>query len=146
VRSLARDDGLTVFLSSHLLVEIEQICNRGAILVDGARVWEGRVAELLAERRRLRLRATPLERVREVLAAADIAATADPADATLLHLRPGAQPGDREADGDSSAAADVVARLVGAGCRVHEIAAENPTLEEVFVELVTRNGGSRGAA
>lgn len=50
VRTLLRalaDEGTTVFLSSHLLHEVEQVCDRVAVLNRGAIVAQGRVEELL---------------------------------------------------------------------------------------------------
>src|SRR6266536_3737626 len=47
LRSLA-DEGRTVFLSSHLLGEVQQICDRVAILSRGKLIAEGPVAEVLA--------------------------------------------------------------------------------------------------
>src|SRR5579862_8567976 len=41
-----RDDGRTVFLSSHILSEVEQTCNRVAIIREGQLVRIGGVAEL----------------------------------------------------------------------------------------------------
>ncbi len=50
VRALVDRDGKTVFLSSHLLGEVEQICDRVAIIDKGRLVREGPIADLLAER------------------------------------------------------------------------------------------------
>ena len=130
IRSLARDDGLTVFLSSHLLAEVQQLCNRGAVLLQGKKIWEGEIAELLGARRRIRLRATPLDRVREVLAMPGAA----PGAAPELRDVPG-EPGLLHVHG-ALAADDVVERLVAAGCRVHEVVAELPQLEEAFLAMV----------
>ncbi len=47
LRALVRRDGLTVFLSSHLLAEVEALCNRVAILDRGRLVAQGDVAVLL---------------------------------------------------------------------------------------------------
>lgn len=49
LRMLVRRDGLTVFVSSHLLSEVEALCNRVGILDQGHLVAEGPVAELLRE-------------------------------------------------------------------------------------------------
>jgi ABC-2 type transport system ATP-binding protein len=52
VRQLLRDlaaDGVTIFLSSHLLYEVEQLCDRVAVLNRGQIVAEGKVADLLGE-------------------------------------------------------------------------------------------------
>jgi ABC-2 type transport system ATP-binding protein len=117
LRSLAADDGITVFLSSHLLSEVEQVCNRGCVVVGGRIRWEGEVAQLLAERRRIRLAAEPLELAEKIVAQ----------HGARLHggiVTPAIDP------------ADLVAALVAAGARVREVALEAPTLEEVFVEMV----------
>ena len=45
VRSLAAD-GATVFVSSHLLAEVEQICTHAAIMSAGRLVAQGTLAEL----------------------------------------------------------------------------------------------------
>jgi len=49
IRSLA-DEGMTVFVSSHLLAEIEHICDRLIMISDGKTVFQGGVAELRATR------------------------------------------------------------------------------------------------
>lgn len=49
LKELVRRDGITVFVSSHLLSEIEQMCNRVAILDGGKLVSEGLVAELTGQ-------------------------------------------------------------------------------------------------
>lgn len=53
LRSLVRQDGLTVLLSSHLLSEVEAICNRVGILDQGHLVSQGPVKDLLGEMTRL---------------------------------------------------------------------------------------------
>jgi ABC-2 type transport system ATP-binding protein len=123
IRSLAADDGLTVFLSSHLLVEVEQICNRVAILARGKKRWEGQVASLLAGRRRIRFVADPLDRAANVVSEKFKAKLQVEDTSAWL-----------AADGIESA--DVVDALVAAGIRVKEIVVTAPTLEDVFVEMV----------
>jgi ABC-2 type transport system ATP-binding protein len=50
IRRLGRDGRTTVLLSSHLLSEIEQVCDSVSILARGRRVASGPVAEVLAAR------------------------------------------------------------------------------------------------
>ena len=52
VRSLARDEGVTILLSSHLLHQVQQVCDRIAIFVAGDVVAMGTVAELAARQAR----------------------------------------------------------------------------------------------
>jgi ABC-2 type transport system ATP-binding protein len=66
VRRLA-GERMTVLLSSHLLGEVEELCNRVAIIRKGRIVYEGSLTELLATATTgYRLRATNLERARVV--------------------------------------------------------------------------------
>ena len=121
VRSLAADDGLTVVLSSHLLVEVEQVCNRAAIIARGRKRWEGEVATLLAGRERVRLRARPLDRALAIVA--DQGGAGREVEPGLAHVT-------------GVAAAALIPALVAAGVEVDEIAPESPTLEDVFVSMV----------
>ena len=67
VRRLA-GEGITILLSSHLLNEVEELCNRVAIIRKGSIVYEGPLQELLATAATgYRLRATDPERARVVL-------------------------------------------------------------------------------
>lgn len=133
VRSLAAD-GATVFVSSHLLAEVEQICTHAAIMSAGRLVAQGPLAELRqAGETRIRL------------------LTPDAGTATEVLLRLGMPPaGSREAahpeaDGHvvtAVAAAsrleapeDIVAELVAAGVRVRGFSVERESLEERFVAL-----------
>ncbi len=67
IRSLAADDGVTVILASHQLLEVQRVCDRVAILKKGRLVREGAVSELTAVGERLRLQATPLARILDTL-------------------------------------------------------------------------------
>ncbi len=55
IRSLATDDGVTVVLASHQLLEVQRVCDRVAILNKGRLVREGAVSELTSVGERLRL-------------------------------------------------------------------------------------------
>jgi len=49
LRRLAREEKITIFISSHLLEEVEEICNRAAIIKEGRLLVCGEVRSLLAE-------------------------------------------------------------------------------------------------
>ena len=49
VRELVEDEGRTVFLSSHLLDEVEKICDAAAIVDRGRVIATGTIAELSAK-------------------------------------------------------------------------------------------------
>src|SRR5690606_26486702 len=67
IRSLADDDGVTIILASHQLLEVQRVCDRVAIFNRGALAAEGKVSELTAAGERLRLSATPLAKIMGVL-------------------------------------------------------------------------------
>jgi len=115
--------GTTVFLSSHLLAEIELICTRAAIVDRGRLVAQDRVEALLGPTGRV-LVTTP-----DVSAAAELAAAL-----------PGVRLGERRPDRlavhlDGTAPEALNRRLVDGGVRVRELVVERPTLEDVFLRL-----------
>jgi ABC-2 type transport system ATP-binding protein len=63
IRGLVDRDGLTVLVSSHLLDEVERMCDRVAILTKGRLAAEGAVSELLGDEARLWLDVRPVEAV-----------------------------------------------------------------------------------
>ena len=70
VRNLLRSmpsQGITVFLSSHLLHEVEQICDRVAVLNNGRVLAQGRVVDLVRSQQVVRVRVSDPQRVLEVL-------------------------------------------------------------------------------
>jgi ABC-type multidrug transport system ATPase subunit len=120
--------GTTVFLSSHLLAEVELVCTRAAIVDRGRLVAQDRVAALLGPTGRV-LVTTP-----DVGAAADLAAA-------LPGVRLGERAGDRLAVHlDGTAPEALNRRLVDGGVRVRELVVERATLEDVFLRLTGRDG------
>jgi len=71
LRRLAEEDGKTVFLSSHLLHEIEQVCDRVLILNKGQVVAQGEVSELLSQVRDIEIRVVSAPKAAAVLMALD---------------------------------------------------------------------------
>jgi ABC-2 type transport system ATP-binding protein len=63
LKSLAEEEGITVVMSSHLLDEVERLCDRVAILERGRLKAEGALGSLLAAEERLWLDASPADRV-----------------------------------------------------------------------------------
>lgn len=49
IRTINRDDGITILFSSHILSEVEEICNRMLIINNGSKIKEGGVNELMSE-------------------------------------------------------------------------------------------------
>jgi len=71
LRALADQEGKTVFLSSHLLHEVEQVCDRVLILNRGRVVTQGRVDELLRQTHGIEIRIDQADRAAGLLTALD---------------------------------------------------------------------------
>jgi len=129
IRSLAKG-GRTVVLSSHLMGEVEQVCDRVGVIRDGALVAEGTVDQLRG-RAKLRVRAEPLGAAALVAAGLpDVGGVAT--SGAMLELT-----------ADVAAAAGINRALVTAGIEVSEISERRASLEDVFLELTTNGGGPR---
>jgi ABC-2 type transport system ATP-binding protein len=118
--------GTTVFLSSHLLAEVELICTRAAIVHRGRLVVQDRVEALLA----------PTGRVRVT--------TTDPGRASELASRlPGVELGSWSGESlvvqlDGTSPEALNQHLVAGGVPVRELVVERASLEDVFLELTGR--------
>lgn len=132
VRTLIRTvaaEGATVFVSSHLLAEIENVCTHAGIMSAGRLVASGTLDDLRrsAADARIELRTPDLSDARRVLAASGIQTTDAAAD-TLAGALPV----------DGPAPEDLVAALVAAGVRVRGFTVQTTSLEDRFVELTGR--------
>jgi ABC-2 type transport system ATP-binding protein len=142
IKSLAAD-GTTVFLSSHLLDEIEQVCTHAAVMSKGRLVVQGTVGELGAGlRARLAVTTPDADAAATVLKAALVAAAAGGAGVAGEGAGgPGGEAevlieGDRvTCDADGLEPDAVCAALVGAGVRVFAFGIERASLEDAFVAL-----------
>src|SRR5256886_6487341 len=122
IRRLHRELGLTIFLSSHLLNEVEQLCTRIAVMNQGRKVFEGSLAEAKQAKDWVRLRVSDFSRAVESLRAANL--IVDERDGQLVALAP-------DAGTDQ-----VVRRLVEQGMAVYEIARHERTLEDFYLGLM----------
>jgi len=129
VRNLIRElkaAGKTVFFSSHIISDVEALCDRVIMLDRGRKVAEGRVEELIwTETLYIELVVSPLLEP-ERLAAGGIPPAAGYAQGDLLVLR---ATGNEEANRWMS-------RLLGEGCTIHSCVPVKKRLEEIFVERV----------
>lgn len=67
IRDLVDKEGVTIILSSHLLDEVQKVCDRVAIINRGELVTEGKVSDLVARQGGLFIRATPLAQAAAIL-------------------------------------------------------------------------------
>ena len=127
IKRLNREEGITVFLCSHLLSEIEGLCTRYAIVREGRLVAEGDRAELgarLGQSRRLRLEVSEPKR------AIDLARVLK--GVREAHLEGDAVVMDTEEEAPMAA---LIRILVSDGIEVYGARRTAPSLEEIFFGL-----------
>ena len=145
VRELGRQ-GTTVFLSSHLLHEVQQVCNRAVIMNKGRIVVEGPVSELRPERTSVKVLTGDQARTAEVLRrllgpdAVEVGGDGPPGDEEYIHFTCG-----------DDLVPEMVRRLVAEGIDVRAVVpAAEQGLEDFFLELTgdspKRADGSGGLA
>jgi ABC-2 type transport system ATP-binding protein len=124
-------EGRTVFLSSHLLDEVEKTCHAAAVIDRGRLIASGPIAELLRHgAAQLDIGCDDAARALEVLDAHPAVAAARPSgDGIRVQLSAG--------DGVAS----INAKLVQAGIAVFRLEPVQESLEQRFLEITTRVGG-----
>jgi ABC-2 type transport system ATP-binding protein len=116
-------DGITILLSSHILAEVEELCNRVAIIRKGRIIYEGRLDDLLGSAGGgYVLRATDPERARAVLLAHGIEGV------TLLER-------ELRFQADEATVARVSIALGQAGIGISALTPRSATLEELFLGM-----------
>lgn len=136
--------GTTVFISSHLLSEIEQMCTHAAVMSNGNRVAQGTLAELRSGGNGTVVIHTPdADAARTVLGGLGLLPGGEAAQGGDTAVVPHGETGEEGGTGvvqvpwpdDGPAPESIVAALVAAGVRVRGFALERPSLEDRFVEL-----------
>ena len=123
IRELGRG-GKTVFVSSHLLNEVQQMCDEVGIVKEGRLIAQRSVADLL-EGGRLELRATDTEAALDVLR-------------SLGFVHGVTREGDLlVVDARHDRAAEISRALAGRGVYLHELHPQENTLEDFFLEVTT---------
>jgi lantibiotic transport system ATP-binding protein len=124
IHGFPSEHGITVFLSSHLLAEVEQLANHVGIIGRGRLVFEGTLGELQHRRRPRTL--VEVDRPSEACSVLRRAGWAvELHEAPLLEV-------------DLSECAEVAraaAALVGAGLQLYQLRTVRPSLEDLFLEL-----------
>ncbi|HET7678461.1 MAG TPA: ABC transporter ATP-binding protein [Candidatus Limnocylindrales bacterium] len=120
-----KSQGVAVLLNSHLLSEVELVCDRVAIIDRGRVVAEGRLGEIVRPSTSVRIRAADLD------------------EAGLAALRALSSELVAEGEGQWRAEVDspeavprIAAAVVGAGARLEALVPAHETLEQAFLRLV----------
>ena len=123
ILNLRRERGMTVLFNSHLLGEVEIMCDRVAILREGRRIHEGSVRGLSSEVPVFNVELDPWDRAAMVIAAQG----GEVMERGKISVPPGSDP------------AALVAALVAAGVAVRAFTPVRKSLEDFYLEL-RRNG------
>ncbi|MCW5881286.1 MAG: ABC transporter ATP-binding protein [Anaerolineae bacterium] len=117
--------GATVFLNSHLLSEVELVCDRVAIVDKGRVVALGSLHEVIGGAQAVRVRLTGLNGAGHAAlhSYGDVRHEGDWVTVTGL---------------DADAVPDLVADLVRAGVQIHAVEPRHDSLEDRFLQLLTR--------
>ncbi len=129
-----KEQGMTIFVSSHILSEVEMICSDIAVMADGRLLFQGSTMEF-----------------RGSLGEQFVLETPDAGLAESILVRLGfAEPGSVKIETDRLSASltteeieRVVAALVNGGVRVRAVGKTSHSLEEAFVSLTGRSGHAR---
>jgi ABC-2 type transport system ATP-binding protein len=130
IRAMVEQEGRTVFLSSHLLDEVEKICDAAAIVDRGKVVVQGSIEELSAGggRGELVVGVDDVELALRTLEASELVREAHRSEEGLRVILAG----------DPSTAAQLNASLVGAGVGVRRLEPVRRSLEQRFLEVTAR--------
>ncbi|MDG2526272.1 ATP-binding cassette domain-containing protein [Stenotrophomonas sp. HITSZ_GD] len=127
MRELVREHGMTLFLSSHLLDDVEKVATHVGLLHKGRLLAQGELAAL--RERRLRVECGDPARAAALLAQAGHAAAVE-AEGVL------------RVDAQASEAAHINRLLVTAGIDVHALGARHDSLERFFALATGKEGGA----
>ncbi len=136
IRTMVEQENRTVFLSSHLLDEVEKICDAAAIVDRGKIIAQGPIAELASggsgAHHELIVGVDDVELALTTLGGSELVREARRSDEGLRV----------ELTGDPQTAAEVNASLVRAGVAVMRLEPVRHSLEERFLEVTTRLEGA----
>ncbi len=119
------DQGRSVLLASHLLHEVEQVCDRVAILRRGKLLAEGLVSELLQQQAFLEIGVSDLKAASELIGRLEYVRAVRLEDG-FLHV-----------DADADAGSLITKTLADAGIYVSSLSQKHRSLEDVFLELTS---------
>jgi ABC-2 type transport system ATP-binding protein len=124
ILGLREEKGMTVLFNSHLLAEVEIMCDRVAILREGKRVFEGSVKDFREDEPIYEVSVEPWEKCGEIVRGLG----GEMIDTSRITLPAAVDP------------AEMVGRLVGAGVKVRGFARVRRSLEDIYMEILDGKG------
>ncbi|MBN1503436.1 MAG: ABC transporter ATP-binding protein [Candidatus Eisenbacteria bacterium] len=130
----ARENGMTVFFSSHIIADVELLCDRVGIINNGVLEKSGPIGELVQQEvRSVEIVARDVAEQAAVQLEPFVEERRTVGDAVVLRLR------------DELATTLVLGTLASSGARILSVTPHKETLESVFVRQVTRSSLSRAS-
>ena len=126
---LAYEDGRTIFLSSHRMDEVEQICDRVIIVHQGGIVADGTLAELSSEARTIEIHCPRPGNIIEALRRRTDVTTIKQTGAQKIQL-----------SAPDVSSGDINRYLVGEGSDIDQVIEKRETLAEIFFRLTGSAG------
>ncbi len=130
IKRLCADRGITFFISSHLLSEVEQVCDYVTIIDRGEKICEARVSELVDRQSRIQIKTPDSDRI------------------SVFFRENNVEVFDEKRRGDTSVflvkgveefIPELNRKLVASGINIMKIGKHKDTLEEIFVEFTGKN-------
>ena len=128
------EQGKTIFLSSHMLHEVEQVCNHVAVLNKGKVIAQGPVNELLRRGRMLQMRVSDVDAASSLLVDKDWVKGIETEEGTIF------------VETEEARFPDVNEMLVRGGIRVSEMKMSAGSLEDFFLETIEGEDKEAGDA
>ncbi|MEJ2013417.1 MAG: ABC transporter ATP-binding protein [Anaerolineales bacterium] len=133
IRSLPGEFGVTVFMSSHLLVEVQQVASHLGILHQGQLIFQGRLEDLMAnQKEEVFVEVDDLAAALHILVTAGLEARKQGRHELVIPLFAGVD------------AAAINSLLVRGGIQVNKIIHEPWSLESIFMQLTGQPGSRKG--
>jgi len=125
LKGLRDEHGVSILLSSHLLIEIDELVDRMAVLAEGRVIFEGAPMELRAEGRGVEVRVDDVERARRIFEAHGIVVRTVVDDALMLE-------GELDLEGARTL-------LRNAGLDLRAFHTVQPSLERALIDRLRRH-------
>ncbi|HPN84373.1 MAG TPA: ABC transporter ATP-binding protein [Victivallales bacterium] len=136
IRKLSKDMGVTVFLSSHLLSEVEQVCDRVSIIDKGRLICESEVSKLLQADERIELIAEANPELEKTVACDNKKIIESKKDGSTVRI---------VIRGSEVQIPTLAKKICDGGFKLYRIGKIKHKLEDIFVELTGKDNGDTRA-
>jgi ABC-2 type transport system ATP-binding protein len=126
IRELAEEHGITVFLSSHLLSEVEQTCDYVTIINKGQKVCEDKVSNLMKIHEGVEINTPDENEFKNYASEKGLKIIAEEKNERGINF---------QVEGSEELIPEIAAEIASRGIKIYKIAKHQKILEEIFVEL-----------